>query len=90
MRETVPNERGDWMVAFASHVQNYLYNLTTGRKIKIPDRSDAVATPDGRYLPVPSTRTESPSSSNKRPGLGGLRMRRTPPPRLLRRGILPR
>ena len=53
----LPNERGEWMVAFASHDQNYLYNLTTGRKIKIPDRSDAVATPDGRYMTVPSNDT---------------------------------
>ena len=50
----LPNERGEWIVGFASHNQNYLYNLTTGRKIKIPDRSDAVATPDGRYITVPS------------------------------------
>ena len=53
----LPNERGDWIVGFASHNQNYLYNLTTGRKIKIPDRSDAVATPDGRYMTVPSSYT---------------------------------
>ena len=53
----LPNERGDWIVAFASHDQNYLYNLTTGQRIKIPDRSDAVATPDGRYMTVPSNYT---------------------------------
>jgi len=45
-----PLPNGDWIVGFASHNQNYLYNLTTGNKIKIPDRSDAVATPDGRYM----------------------------------------
>ena len=50
----VPNPAGDWIIAFASHDQNYLYNLTSGRRIKIPDRSDAVATPDGRYMTVPS------------------------------------
>jgi len=50
----LPNERGDWIVGFASHNQNYLYNLSSGRRIKIPDRSDAVATPDGRYMTVPS------------------------------------
>ena len=50
----VPHAGDDWIVAFASHNQNYLYNLTKGRRIRIPDRSDAVATPDGRYLTVPS------------------------------------
>ena len=41
-------------MAFASHDQNYLYDLTRGRRVKIPDKSDAVATPDGRYITVPS------------------------------------
>lgn len=50
----VPNPRGDRIVAVASHDLNYLYNLTTGRRIRIPDKSDAVATPDGRYITVPS------------------------------------
>ncbi len=50
----VPNAGGDWIVAFASHNLNYLYNLTTGARVRIPDSSDAVATPDGRYLTVPS------------------------------------
>lgn len=50
----LPNDRGRWIIAFASHDQNYLYDLTTGKRIKIPDRSDAVGTPDGRYLTVPS------------------------------------
>jgi hypothetical protein len=53
----VPNDAGDWIIAFASHEQNYLYNLSTGRRIKIPDRSDAVATPDGRFVTVPSNYT---------------------------------
>ena len=44
----------DWIVAFASHDQNYLYNLTEDERVAIPDRSDAVATPDGRYMTVPS------------------------------------
>jgi len=50
----VPNPDGRWIVGFASHDQNYLYDLTRGRRIRIPDRSDAVATPDGRYVTVPS------------------------------------
>ena len=50
----VPNPQGHWVIGFASHNENYLYNLTTGRRIRIPDRSDAVATPDGRYMTVPS------------------------------------
>lgn len=50
----VPNARGHRIVAVASHDLNYLYNLTTGTRIRIPDRSDAVATPDGRYVTVPS------------------------------------
>lgn len=50
----LPNDRGQWIIAFASHDQNYLYNLSTGKRIKIPDRSDAVGTPDGRYVTVPS------------------------------------
>ncbi len=53
----VPNDAADWIIAFASHEQNYLYNLSTGRRIKIPDRSDAVATPDGRFMTVPSNYT---------------------------------
>lgn len=53
----LPNDRGDWLVAFATHKQNYLYNLTSGARIKIPDESDAVATPDGRYMTVPSNYT---------------------------------
>lgn len=47
----------DWIIAFASHDQNYIYNLTTDRRVAIPDRSDAVATPDGRYMTVPSNYT---------------------------------
>jgi hypothetical protein len=50
----VPNAKGDWVVAVASHNLNYLYNLTTGTRVRIPDKSDAVATPDGRYITVPS------------------------------------
>lgn len=53
----VPNEAGNWIIAFASHNQNYLYDLSHGRRIKIPDRSDAVATPDGRFMTVPSNYT---------------------------------
>ena len=53
----VPNESGDWIIAFASHSQNYLYNLSQGTRVKIPDRSDAVATPDGHYMTVPSNYT---------------------------------
>jgi hypothetical protein len=51
----------DWIIAFASHDQNYIYNLSTDRRVMIPDRSDAVATPDGRYMTVPSSYT--PDSS---------------------------
>lgn len=50
----VPNPAGHWVVAVASHNLNYLHDLTTGQKIRIPDKSDAVATPDGRYVTVPS------------------------------------
>lgn len=50
----VPNPDGRHIVGFASHDQNYLYDLTRGRRIRIPDKSDAVATPDGRYITVPS------------------------------------
>ena len=50
----VPNPEGRWIVAFASHDQNYLYDLSRGRRVKVPDKSDAVATPDGRYITVPS------------------------------------
>jgi hypothetical protein len=45
---------GRYVVGFASHDQNYLYDLTNGRRVRIPDKSDAVATPDGRYVTVPS------------------------------------
>ena len=50
----VPHAGPEWLIAFASHDQNYLYDLTNGRRIRIPDRSDAVATPDGKYMTVPS------------------------------------
>jgi hypothetical protein len=50
----VPNPGGDWIIGYAMHDLNYLYNLTTGQRIRIPDKSDAVATPDGRYMTVPS------------------------------------
>ncbi len=50
----VPHRGDDRIIAFASHDQNYLYNLSTDRRVRIPDRSDAVATPDGRYMTVPS------------------------------------
>ncbi len=49
----VPHDGDDWIIAFASHDQNYLYNLSEDRRVMIPDRSDAVATPDGRYMTVP-------------------------------------
>ena len=45
---------GRYIVGFASHDQNYLYDLTNGRRVKMPDKSDAVATPDGRFVTVPS------------------------------------
>lgn len=50
----VPNQEGHRIVAVASHNLNYLYDLTTGTRIRIPDTSDAVATPDGRFITVPS------------------------------------
>ena len=50
----VPNPEGHWIVAYGRHNLNYLYDLTTGRQVRIPDESDAVATPDGRYMTVPS------------------------------------
>jgi len=50
----VPNPNNDYVVAFASHNQNYLYNLSRGMRVAIPDTSDAVATPDGRFITVPS------------------------------------
>ena len=50
----VPNPEGRYIVGFASHDQNYLYDLSRGRRVRIPDKSDAVATPDGRYVTVPS------------------------------------
>ncbi|MCC7180938.1 MAG: hypothetical protein IT177_21335 [Acidobacteria bacterium] len=55
----VPNPDGRWIVGFATHDQNYLYDLTRGRRVKIPDKSDAVATPDGRYITVPSHYTST-------------------------------
>lgn len=53
----VLHDGSDFIIAFASHDQNYLYNLSSDRRIEIPDRSDAVATPDGRYMTVPSNYT---------------------------------
>lgn len=50
----VPTADGRHVVGFASHDQNFLYDLTNGRRVRIPDKSDAVATPDGRYITVPS------------------------------------
>jgi len=32
----VPNPAGRWIVGFASHDQNYLYDLTRGRRVKMP------------------------------------------------------
>jgi hypothetical protein len=59
----VPHDGGGWIIAFASHDQNWLYDLSSDRRVRIPDRSDAVATPDGRYMTVPSYYT---SDSNIR------------------------
>jgi hypothetical protein len=59
----VPNPKGQRIVAVATHNVNYLYNLTTGTRIRIPDKADAVATPDGRYLTVPSHYTAANSVS---------------------------
>lgn len=53
----VMHEGADRIVAFASQNENYLYNLTRGVRVRIPDRSDAVATPDGRFMTVPSSYT---------------------------------
>ena len=50
----VPNAAGHHIVAVASHNLNYLYDLTSGTRVRIPDTSDAVATPDGRFITVPS------------------------------------
>ncbi len=59
----VQHDGDEWIIAFASHAQNYIYNLSTGDRVKIPDRSDAVATPDGRYMTVPSNYT--PNSNTR-------------------------
>jgi hypothetical protein len=56
---SVPNASGHWIVAYASHNLNYLYDLTTGARVRIPDQSDAVATPDGRFMTVPSHYTST-------------------------------
>lgn len=50
----VPNAAGRRIVAVASHNLNYLYDLGSGVRVRIPDSSDAVATPDGRFITVPS------------------------------------
>jgi hypothetical protein len=55
----VPNAAGRRLVAVASHDLNYLYDLTRGTRVRIPDKSDAVATPDGRYITVPSHYTKA-------------------------------
>jgi hypothetical protein len=55
----VPNAAGRRLVAVASHDLNYLYDLTKGTRVRIPDKSDAVATPDGRYITVPSHYTKA-------------------------------
>lgn len=55
----VPNAAGRRLVAVASHDLNYLYDLGSGRRIRIPDKSDAVATPDGRFITVPSHYTKT-------------------------------
>lgn len=55
----VPNAAGHRIVAVASHNLNYLYDLTTGARVRIPDSSDAVATPDGRFITVPSHYTST-------------------------------
>lgn len=55
----VPNPAGRRIVAVASHNLNYLYDLGSGARIRIPDRSDAVATPDGRFITVPSHYTST-------------------------------
>ena len=57
----VPNPKGHRIVAVASHNLNYLYDLTTGARVRMPDKSDAVATPDGRYITVPSHYTAANS-----------------------------
>lgn len=54
----VPTKSGDWVIAFATHNQNYLYDLTNDRRVRMPDHSDAVSTPDGRYMTVPSHYTD--------------------------------
>lgn len=55
----VPNPQGRRIVAFASHNANYLYDLSGQRRVRIPDRADAVATPDGRFMTVPSHYTDT-------------------------------
>lgn len=55
----VPNTAGHRIVAVASHNLNYLYDLSTGARVRIPDTSDAVATPDGRFITVPSHYTST-------------------------------
>ena len=65
----VPHDGEEWLVAFASQNQNYLYDLSNGRRIAIPDRSDAVATPDGRYMTVPSYYCLLYTSPSPRDGL---------------------
>ena len=61
----VPNPQRHWIVGFASHNLNYLYDLTSGARVRIPDKSDAVATPDGRFMTVPSHYTATATKSSR-------------------------
>ncbi len=59
----VPNPQQHRIIGYASHDLNYLYDLTTGDRIRIPDKSDAVATPDGAYITVPSHYTPTQTTN---------------------------
>jgi hypothetical protein len=59
----VPNREGRTIVAYASHDLNYLYDLSSGRRTRIPDKSDAVATPDGLFMTVPSHYTDTATTN---------------------------
>lgn len=76
LAQPVPDAEGHWVVGVTSHGKNHLYDLTTGKRLRIPGRSDAVATPDGLYVTLPPLHGEPDNTLRFYPAssmLAGLR-----------------
>jgi hypothetical protein len=69
LAQPVPDAKGHRVVGVTSLGKNQLYDLTAGKRLRIPGKSDAVATPDGLYVTLPPRHGEPDNTLRFYPAL---------------------